>query len=48
VEALEQAYARERGKESEDALAFAKDYEADAVFAKHWRPIMQRLAAWQP
>ena len=48
VQALEQAYARERGKASTDALAFAKDYEADAVFAKYWRPIMQRLAAWQP
>jgi glycosyltransferase involved in cell wall biosynthesis len=48
VQALEDAYARERGATSEDALAFAKDYEADAVYAKHWRPIMQRLAAWQP
>ena len=48
VQALEDAYARERGATSQDALAFAKNYEADAVYAKHWRPIMQRLATWQP
>jgi len=48
ISALEDAYQRERGKPSADAIAFAKAYEADAVYAKHWRPIMQRLAAWQP
>jgi glycosyltransferase involved in cell wall biosynthesis len=48
IEALEQAYERERGVLSTAAMEFAKDYEADAVFAKYWRPIMERLAAWQP
>jgi glycosyltransferase involved in cell wall biosynthesis len=48
IEALKQAYERERGVPSTAAMEFAKDYEADAVFAKYWRPIMQRLAAWQP
>jgi glycosyltransferase involved in cell wall biosynthesis len=48
VRALEQAYERERGKSSSDALAFAEQYEADRVWAEYWRPVMERLYEWQP
>jgi glycosyltransferase involved in cell wall biosynthesis len=48
VRALEQAYERERGKPSDDALAFAEQYEADRVWAEYWRPVMERLYEWQP
>ena len=49
VEALELAYERGRRVEpSADAVEFAKDYEADRVYAEHWRPAMKTLARWEP
>jgi hypothetical protein len=48
VEALEGAYARERGETSRDALAFAEQYDADRVYAEHWRPVLEVLARWEP
>lgn len=42
VDALEQAYQRGRGR-SQKALDFAADYDADVVFEKYWKPIMQIL-----
>ena len=48
VRALEAAYERPRGETSQDALEFAEAYEADRVFAEHWRPIMETLARWEP
>jgi hypothetical protein len=48
VRALEAAYERPRGETSQDALDFAEAYEADRVYAEHWRPIMERLAVWRP
>ena len=47
VRALEQAYERERGATSQDALKFAEAYEADRVYAEHWRPVMETLARWE-
>lgn len=44
VDALEAAYEAPRGV-SENAVTFAEDYRADAVYAKYWRPILDRLAA---
>ena len=48
VRALEEAYARPRGIISEDATRFAAAYEADRVYAEHWRPVMDKLAKWTP
>ena len=48
VEALWQAYERKSREPSQDALEFAAAYEADRVYAEHWRPIMDRLFTWQP
>jgi glycosyltransferase involved in cell wall biosynthesis len=42
VAALEEAYARPRGK-SEKALEFAKDYRADVVYETHWKPVLKKL-----
>jgi hypothetical protein len=47
VDALEEAYAAERGP-SQQAIDFAADYDADVVYAKHWRPALEQLAAWDP
>jgi glycosyltransferase involved in cell wall biosynthesis len=48
VEALEHAYARERGVASADAIEGMKEYEADRVFAEHWRPVLETIARWEP
>jgi glycosyltransferase involved in cell wall biosynthesis len=47
VHALEEAYAAPR-EPSEKAIEFMKQYDADHVFDKYWRPIMEKLARWQP
>lgn len=47
VQALEEAYARDRGP-SQQAIDFAREYDADLVYEKHWRPALERLAVWQP
>jgi hypothetical protein len=44
IDSLEQAYNRGRGR-SKKATDFAKDYNADAVFNTHWKPILKTLAA---
>lgn len=43
IDSLEQAYCRGRGR-SKKAVEFAKDYNADTVFNKHWKPILETLA----
>jgi glycosyltransferase involved in cell wall biosynthesis len=48
VRALEESYERDRGKPSADALKFAEQYEADRVYAEHWRPVLDTLANWRP
>lgn len=48
VRALEEAYERDRGKPSADALKFAEQYEADRVYTEHWRPVLETLANWRP
>jgi glycosyltransferase involved in cell wall biosynthesis len=45
VEALIEAYEAPRGV-SDEAVAFASQYEADAVFESHWKPIMKELSEW--
>jgi len=47
VEALEESYKAPRGASAE-SVAFAAEYEADRVYAEHWRPVMETLAAWVP
>jgi hypothetical protein len=43
VESLEAAY--NRGQErSQKAIDFAKTYNADAVYEKHWKPTLEILA----
>ena len=42
IEALEAAYQRGQGTSAE-AIKFAKDYDADAVFRNHWVPILESL-----
>ena len=44
INALEAAYAAPRGP-SEKAIEFAAAYDADRVYAEHWRPILERAAA---
>jgi glycosyltransferase involved in cell wall biosynthesis len=48
VRALEQAYAGERGATSTEAVEGMRAYEADRVFAEHWRPVMETIARWEP
>jgi hypothetical protein len=43
IDSLEAAYSRGRGR-SKKAVEFAKDYNADTVFNKHWKPILETLA----
>ena len=43
VDALEQAYQRGRG-EFPDTIAFAKEYDADKVYAESWRPLVEKLS----
>ena len=45
VDALIEAYEAPRGV-SDEAVAFASQYEADAVFESHWKPIMKELSEW--
>lgn len=47
VQALEEAYERDRSP-SKQATDFAAQYDADRVYAEHWRPALDRLALWQP
>lgn len=42
IEALEAAYQRGRGR-SQKAIDFAKQYDADVVFDRYWRPILDVL-----
>lgn len=42
VEALEAAYQRGRGR-SDKAIEFAKQYDADVVFNKYWKPTLEIL-----
>lgn len=42
VDALEQAYQRGRNR-SDKAIDFAKDYDADVVFDKYWKPTLKLL-----
>jgi glycosyltransferase involved in cell wall biosynthesis len=42
---LEQAYKTERGSMAAAAIAKAREYEADKVYAEHWRPILAKLEA---
>lgn len=44
VNALEAAYQAPRGA-SQTAMDFALNYDADVVFAEHWRPILKQIAA---
>lgn len=48
VRALEHAYERKGSGKSSEAITFAEQYEADRVYAEHWRPTLDRLALWQP
>jgi glycosyltransferase involved in cell wall biosynthesis len=41
VDALEAAYAKGQGK-SETAVAFAKDFDVDAVWARDWMPLLRK------
>lgn len=43
VDSLNQAYARGHGTKSEKALKFAKNYDADTVYKKHWKPILDEI-----
>lgn len=43
VEALESAYQRGQGR-SEKAIEFAKQYDADRIYQKYWRPTLEILA----
>lgn len=47
VDALEAAYAA-RGDQSlrDKAVAFAQDYEAEAVYQRHWVPLIADLERW--
>ena len=47
VQALEESYERPRGA-SQEAVKFAAGYDADLVYAEHWRPVLARLATWRP
>jgi glycosyltransferase involved in cell wall biosynthesis len=44
VDALEQAYQRGK-KEFPDTIAFAKEYDADKVYAESWKPLIEKLSA---
>jgi hypothetical protein len=44
VDALEAAYERPRGSVSKDAVDFARNYDADKVFAESWVPLLETLA----
>jgi glycosyltransferase involved in cell wall biosynthesis len=43
VRGLEQAYERPRNQVSEEAVEFAKDYQADKVFQEGWVPLLGML-----
>ena len=45
LEALKDAYETPRGT-NQTAVDFASRYDADEVWATHWKPIMKELAAW--
>ena len=45
VDALIQAYEAPRGV-CQEAVDFASQYDADAVFESHWKPIMKELSEW--
>jgi glycosyltransferase involved in cell wall biosynthesis len=44
VDALKEAYDRGRGR-SQKAMDFAAQYDADVVFDKYWKPVLQELTA---
>jgi glycosyltransferase involved in cell wall biosynthesis len=45
VDALIQSYEAPRGV-CQEAVDFASQYDADAVFESHWKPIMKELSEW--
>jgi glycosyltransferase involved in cell wall biosynthesis len=47
VDALEQAYAKGQGRSSEQIL-HAQEYDADNVWAKHWRPYLATIGGDAP
>ena len=44
VDALEEMYAQGRVRSPEAAAWARENYDADAVYARHWRPILDDLA----
>lgn len=44
IAALEDMYARGQGR-SQKAIDFAQQYDADAVYESHWKPVLQELTA---
>jgi hypothetical protein len=42
VDALNKAYKADRGP-SAKALEFAKQFDADAVYEAHWKPVLAKL-----
>jgi glycosyltransferase involved in cell wall biosynthesis len=44
VSALEMAYEAGRGR-SQQAIDFAKQFDVDTVWTKHWEPLLQKLLA---
>jgi glycosyltransferase involved in cell wall biosynthesis len=42
---LEDAYSRGGGR-SDKAVEFAKQYDADVVYAKFWKPALKEIVAW--
>lgn len=44
IDALEAAYQRGRGRSDKAVQFVAENYDADVVFDRHWRPLLQDLA----
>ena len=47
VKSLKEAYAR-KGEKSDKAIEAMREYDADRVYAEHWRPALERIATWRP
>lgn len=43
VDALNEAYKRERGKPSKKAIEFGDQYDADLVYEKQWKPVLDDI-----
>lgn len=48
VDKLEAAYAADLDAMSAKAIVFAQGYDADAVYANHWRPLLATLTTDEP